>query len=182
MTWNAFKGKLVHEGVEYGSKGVEFEKLIELPRRVQVPLQVAVGGVDAPLARLERAGWRVLDGPTATATPEDYRRLIAGSRGEVSVAKNVYAALRSGWFSCRSACYLAAGRPVVVQDTGFSHLLPVGEGILTFTSADEAAERLCEAEAHHARHAQAAHAAAAECFGAAAVLRRLLEEALDGAG
>ena len=147
MTWNAFKGKLVYQGVEYKSKGSEFEKIIDLPRRVELPLQVAVGGANAPLERLARHGWSVVDGPEATLTPERYRDFIAGSRGELSTAKHVYVATRSGWFSCRSACYLAAGRPVVVQDTGFSSVIPAADGLLPFNTLDEAAESLREVEA-----------------------------------
>ena len=153
MTWNAFKGKLVYQGVEYKSKGSEFEKIIDLPRRVKLPLQVAVGGVNAPLERLARHGWSVVEGPEATLTPERYRDFIAGSRGELSTAKHVYVATRSGWFSCRSACYLAAGRPVVVQDTGFSSVIPAADGLLPFNSLDEAAEALRKVEADYERHA-----------------------------
>ena len=178
MTWNAFKGKLVYQGVEYKSKGSEFEKIIDLPRRVELPLQVAVGGVNAPLERLARHGWSVVDGPEATLTPERYRDFIAGSRGELSTAKHVYVATRSGWFSCRSACYLAAGRPVVVQDTGFSSVIPAADGLLPFDSLDEAAESLREVEADYERHAAGARALAAEWFDSGKVLQRLIEDAV----
>ena len=87
---------------------------------------------------LHRNDWDVIDGPSATLTPDSYRDFINQSRGEISTAKNVYTALHTGWFSCRSACYLAAGKPVVVQDTGFSNILSCGEGLLTFSSLDEA--------------------------------------------
>src|SRR5262249_20746284 len=111
MTWSTYKGPLVYRGTEYTSKDTEFEKLVSLPQRVSVPLSVGVGGSRAPLERLARAGWRVLDGPNVTLTPAQYQHFIGGSRGEVSPAKHVYVAMRTGWFSCRSACYLAAGRP-----------------------------------------------------------------------
>ncbi len=179
MTWNAFKGKLVHQGVEYRSKGSEFEKLIELPRRTEARLRVAVGGVDAPLERLASRGWQVVDGPDATLTPRQYQEFIAGSRGELSPAKHVYVATRSGWFSCRSACYLAAGRPVVVQDTGFTSALPVGAGILPFTTVEEAVTAIHEIEARYGRHAEAARTIAEGCFDSDKVLTRLIDEALD---
>ncbi len=178
MTWNAFKGKLIYKGVEYASKGAEFEKLIDLPRQVGVPLKVAVGGVNAPLERLAAAGWQVVDGPEATVTPAKYQDFILGSRGEISPAKHVYVAMRTGWFSCRSACYLAAGRPVVVQDTGFSSLIPCGKGILAFNSAEEAADALRKVESDYAFHAKAALAAAREYFDSSRVLGKMIEDAL----
>ena len=179
MTWNAFKGKLVYQGVEYKSKGSEFEKIIELPRRLKLPLEIAVGGVDAPLERLARHGWSVLQGPEATLTPERYRDFIAGSRGELSTAKHIYVATRSGWFSCRSACYLAAGRPVVVQDTGFSRVIPAADGLVPFTSLEEAGEALRKVEADYDRHARGARVVAAECFDSRKVLRRLIDDAVQ---
>jgi hypothetical protein len=182
MTWNAFKGKLVYQGVEYTSKGSEFEKLLALPQHVNVPVKVAVGGVQAPLQRLAQAGWQVLDGPSMSITPAQYQEFIAESRGELSPAKHVYVALRSGWFSCRSACYLAAGRPVVVQDTGFAAALPVGEGILAFSTLPEAIAAIQEVEGNYVRHAQAASAIASEYFDADKVLTALIEAVFSSHG
>jgi hypothetical protein len=179
MTWNAFKGKLVYRGVEYKSKGNEFEKLIELPRHVRAPLKVALGGVSAPLKRLARHGWDVLDGPGATLTPADYQAFVARSRGEFSIAKHVYVAMRTGWFSYRSACYLAAGRPVVVQDTGFSKIIPTGEGLLVFTTMEEAVDAILQVEADYERHANAARALAESHFDSGKVLSQLVEEAMN---
>jgi hypothetical protein len=178
-TWNAFKGKLRYEGMEYGSKDSEFEKIIGLPSRVAMPLKVAVGGVQAPLERLARAGWEVVDAPSVSLTPEDYQAFIEASRAELSPAKHVYVALRSGWFSCRSACYLAAGRPVVVQDTGFAAVLPAGEGIVPFSTMTEAIEAVQAVERSYARHADAARAIAREHFDADRVLASLIEQAID---
>jgi hypothetical protein len=177
MTWNAFKGKLVYKGIEYESKGREFEKLIGLPHRVRYPLKVAVGGVHAPLERLASHGWEILDGPRVTLTPIQYQDFIAGSRGEFSIAKHVYVAMRTGWFSYRSACYLASGRPVVVQDTGFPEIFPTGEGLLSFSSLEEAAAALEKVEADYDRHAKAARAIAEEYFESDRVLTQLIEDA-----
>jgi hypothetical protein len=177
MTWNAFKGKLVYKGIEYKSKGSEFEKMIDLPRHVRVPLKVAIGGVDAPLERVASRGWEVVDGPGATLTPARYLEFIAGSRGEFSIAKHVYVAMRTGWFSYRSACYLAAGRPVVVQDTGFSRILPAGEGLLTFTTPEEAAAAIVAVEEDYPRHAETARTLAEEYCDSGRVLTRLIEDA-----
>jgi hypothetical protein len=176
MTWNAFKGKLVYGGVEYGSKGVEFEKIMDLPQRVRPRLSVAVGGVNAPVDRLASRGWEVVDGPEATVTPARYQQFIQESRGEISTAKNVYVALRTGWFSCRSACYLAAGRPVVVQDTGFRSILPCGAGLLTFETLEEAEASLELIEADYEGQSLAALAVAREHFDCGRVLGKLVQD------
>jgi len=177
MTWNVFKGKLEYGGVEYRGKAEEFAKIAELPRCVDRRFRLAVGGTEAPLAALSAQGWTVEDGPSATLTPEDYQNYVAASRGEVSIAKNVYVAMRTGWFSTRSACYLAAARPVVVQDTGFSHLLPTGRGLHAFSTGAEAAAAIEAVEANHAAEMQAARDVALAHFDGQAVLTRLIEDA-----
>ena len=179
MTWNVFKGKLEYGGVEYHGKAKEFGRIASLPRRFPRLFRIAVGGTEAPLAELAAQGWTAEDGPSATLTPGDYQDYIARSRGEVSVAKNVYVALRTGWFSCRSACYLAASRPVVVQDTGFSHILPTGRGLHAFSSADEAAEAIAAVEANYETEMQAAREIAVAHFDARDVLTRLIEDAFS---
>ncbi|MBP5975388.1 glycosyltransferase family 1 protein [Brasilonema sp. CT11] len=176
MTWNAFKGKLLYKGVEYKSKGSEFEKVLSLPQHTNVPLKVAVGGVNAPLTRLANAGWNVVDGPTVTLTPESYQKFIANSRGELSSAKHVYVAMSSGWFSCRSACYLAGARPVVVQDTGFTEVFPVGEGLLTFTTQEEAIAAIHRVKANYTLHVKAARDIAYEYFDSEKVLTSFIEK------
>jgi len=176
MTWNAFKGKLVYRGVEYGSKGAEFDRLVNLPAMVNVPLKVAVGGVEAPLGRLLQAGWQVADGPETTITPAAYRDFIMSSRGEISPAKQVYVELRTGWFSCRSACYLASGRPVVVQDTGFTRIIASREGIIAFDTAEEAALGLLKVESEYEKHSAAAFEAANQYFDSSKVLQKLIED------
>ncbi|HBZ53983.1 MAG TPA: hypothetical protein DEO88_01145, partial [Syntrophobacteraceae bacterium] len=178
MTWNAFKGKLFYQGVEYKSKGSEFEKLMDLPRRLKTSLKVAVGGIKAPLDRLADNGWQVVDGPETSLTPWQYQDFIAQSRGEISSAKHVYVALRSGWFSCRSACYLGAGRPVVVQDTGFSRIIPVGQGILAFSSGEEARAAIEAVESDYPRHSRKALELANELFSSRKVLSRMVEDIL----
>src|SRR5579862_878667 len=170
MTWNVFKGKLEYGGIEYRGKAEEFAKIVELPRRVDCRFRLAIGGTEAPFAALSAQGWTVADGPSATLTPESYQDYVAASRGEVSVAKNVYVAMRTGWFSTRSACYLAASRPVVVQDTGFTHLLPTGRGLHAFSTGDEAAAAIEAVEADHAAEMRAARDIALAHFDAKHVL------------
>lgn len=176
MTWNAFKGKLVYQGIEYASKGAEFAKLMDLPRHLQTPLKVAVGGVKAPLELLAENGWEVVDGPAQTLTPNSYQEFIGQSRGEISPAKHVYVAMRTGWFSCRSACYLASGRPVVVQDTGFRSVYPCGEGLLAFSTPEEAVAGILDAERDYEHHAKASRAIAEEYFDSGKVLRKMIQD------
>lgn len=177
MTWNVFKGPLEYGGVEYRGKAGEFAKIAGLPRRLGRPFRVAVGGTEAPLAELAAQGWAAEDGPGATLTPANYQDYLAGSRGEVSIAKHVYVALRTGWFSTRSACYLAASRPVVVQDTGFSNVLPTGRGLRTFNNEDEAVAAIAAVEGNYAAETQAAREIAVAHFDARQVLSRLIDDA-----
>jgi hypothetical protein len=181
MTWNVFRGKLEYSGAEYHGKAAEFDKIIGLPRQVGLPFRLALGGSEAPTAQLAAEGWVVQGGPAVTLMPHDYRDYIAASRGEISVAKNVYVALRTGWFSCRSACYLAAARPVVVQDTGFSRLIPTGCGLHAFTNAEQAAEAICAIERDYRREARLARELARTHFDSQRILTRFIDDA-SGSG
>ncbi len=179
MTWNDFKGKLYYQGQEYKSKGAEFEKIIRLPQHLKYPLKVAVGGKEAPLERLAEYGWNVVDGPTISLTPNRYQNFLAESKGEISTAKHVYVAMRTGWFSERSVCYLAAGRPVVTQETGFSKVLPSGKGLLSFTTMEEATDAIHEVEANYDRHSKAARNIAEDYFDSRKVLLHLIGCAMN---
>ncbi|GJL55960.1 MAG: hypothetical protein NPIRA02_30920 [Nitrospirales bacterium] len=181
MTWNPFKGKLIYNDIEYEGKGAEFEKVFELPQRTGIPFTVAVGGGNAPTERLQKHGWHVVEGERVSLTPNAYQEFIAASPGEFSPAKHVYVAMRSGWFSSRSACYLAAGRPVVTQDTAFSSVLPVGKGLLSYTNLEEAVQAIREVNADYSRHAKAARVIAEEHFDSDKVLSQLLEKACSSA-
>ncbi len=110
MSWKTDVSPPVINGVRYGGKDLEFTRFLELPRRARAPLELAIAGA-APLDRLREHGWLVVSAPERSATMQSYRTYLAGSRGEWSVGKNIYVALRSGWFSCRSAMYLALGKP-----------------------------------------------------------------------
>ena len=174
MTWDNYTQPIVADGREYGSKEPEFRKIEGLPRIVSAPLEVAVGGIGPPVDRWRDSGWSVIDSGSISATVEDYSEYIVRSRGEFSVAKNVYAATRSGWFSCRSACYLAAGRPVIVQETGWSDLIPSGEGLMAFGDLEEAASCIRAVEEEYERHSSAARRVAGSHFDATVVLGDLL--------
>jgi hypothetical protein len=165
----------------YWSKDREFEKLISLPSQLPRPVELALACRDqAVLERLRGFGWLVRDALALTKGIEPYRDYILASRGEFTVAKDQNVRLRSGWFSDRSACYLAAGKPVVTQDTGFGSHLPTGEGLFAFRTADDVLAAVEEIERDYDRHAEAALEIARQHFAAEAVLRRLLDEA--GAG
>jgi glycosyltransferase involved in cell wall biosynthesis len=176
LTWNNFRKPIAYRGAVYGSKELEFPKVEQLPGRLpDVSLELAVGGTDPPRQRWQELGWRVRESQGVSDTLDRYREYIQQSRAEFSVAKNVYTATRSGWFSCRSVCYLAAGRPVVVQDTGFSELLPTGEGLLAFSDLEEAVAAIQEVEADYARHQRAAWHVARESFDSSRVLTEILQ-------
>ena len=164
-------------GVWYGQKAEEFTRIIELPRRIAVPLEIclAIHPDEPDRARLEENGWRLTSPRRHCATPDTYRDYITGARGEFTVVKHGYAAGRTGWFSDRSACYLAAGRPVIVQDTGIGACLPTGTGLLTFSDLDSAVAALDQAEQNYAAHAAAAAALAREHLDSDRVLTRLAQ-------
>jgi hypothetical protein len=174
MTWKNFQETIQHNGVTYGTKEMEFGNVEQLPARVKAKLEIAVGGDSAPRERWRSLRWNVVESQNISRTAEEYRHYIQSSRGEFSVAKNVYAATRCGWFSCRSVCYLAAGLPVVVQDTGFSEFIPTGEGLFAFSNLDEAASGIEAVEKDYARHQRAARELARTKFASDVVLGDLL--------
>ena len=124
---------------------------------------------------LEQYGWELVDPLAVAADPAAYQDYVAGSKAELMVAKGMYVETRSGWFSDRSACYLASGKPVVAQDTGLEALYPLGAGLLAFSTLDEAAAAVDAVAADYKRHALAARKVAEECFDSDKVLGRLLE-------
>jgi hypothetical protein len=177
MSWKIEPSPPIIAGHIYGGKDVEFERFMALPSHTPERLEVAIAGV-APRARIEAAGWHVVDAQSVSRTTADYRDYVLRSRGELSIAKNAYVAPRSGWFSTRSAAYLAAGRPVILQDTGFSAHLPVGPGLHAFTTLAEATEALAAIRADYGAACRHAREVAAECFRAETVCERLIAEAL----
>lgn len=176
-SWESAEGGRVVDGVEYGGKGPEFERFIDLPASSAAPLELALAG-RAPAERLRAHGWLMRDGYEVSRDPWVYRDYLGASLGEWSVAKNAYVASRSGWFSCRTACYLALGVPAVVQDTGFSRVLTTGEGLFAFSTLEEAEAGIEAIVSDPERHGDAARELVREYFDSDKVLRRLLEEAL----
>lgn len=169
------KGPVVN-GVAYTGKSSEFERYIDLPSHSPLPLELALSG-SAPVERLQESGWIVRDGYEVSHNPWVYRDYLAHSFGEWSIAKNAYVASQSGWFSCRTASYLALGVPVILQDTGFSKTIPTGEGLLTFTTTAQAAEAIEKLKTNPQRHAKAAREIAQAYFDSDKVLTNLIEKA-----
>jgi hypothetical protein len=175
MNWQSHK-PLECAGTTYGQKDAEFPKFIALPGRVDVPMEVAVSG-SVPADQLRRCGWQVTRAQAATITYDSFGQYIARSMGEFSVCKNVFVATDSGWFSDRSAAYLAAGRPVVMQETGFSRHLPCGAGLFAVNTLDEAVDAINAIRADYAHHAAAGRDIARAYLDASVVLPRLLRDA-----
>ena len=160
------------------SKHSEFLKLLDLPRRTSETLELALSSIDDDTRELLRAhGWQLADALALSRDPATYRGYLIASRAELTVAKDQNVRLSSGWFSDRSACYLAAGRPVVTQDTGFRRHLPTGIGLYTFRSADEALGALESIAADYPGNRRAAREIAHDCFDARTVVRSLLDRA-----
>lgn len=176
--WRSY-GSVDWNGVTYGQKAHAIRRLLDLPRRTRQRLMPALAihpGEEADIQALDENGWELADPARVAATPDDYRRFVSGSKGELGFAKAGYVDSGSGWFSDRSACYLAAGRPVVAHDTGFSEHLPVGDGLLAFDTAAEAAAAIDETCADYGRHRRAARAIAEAHFDSDVVLTKLLAE------
>jgi hypothetical protein len=180
-TWRSPLGTLTHGGVAFGGKHHQWRHLIDLPRRsceqFEIALQIHPGD-DADRAALEANGWLLTDPLAAAGDPGAFRSYIQGSAAEFSVGHPVYVDTASGWVSDRTVRYLACGRPALVQETGIAGRYPVGEGLLTFRTLDEAlvgAERIA---ADYEAHSTAARALAEQHFDSDLVLQRFLEAAL----
>jgi hypothetical protein len=175
-SWEPSEKGPVVDGVHHTGKSREFARFIDLPARSRLPLELALSG-PVPVDRLRSHGWRLVDPYPVSRSPWAYRHYLAMSLGEWSVAKHAYVASRSGWFSCRSACYLTLGVPVIVQDTGFGRAVPVGRGVLPFSTSDEAIDAIERLAADPAGHAAAARTLAREFFDSDRVLTRVIEQA-----
>jgi hypothetical protein len=176
-TWRGPFGPIVYRGHVYGLRVHEFRRFLELPRRTRATFRMALEldcAETADLARLAEHGWGLVDPRSVAADPIAYREFIQGSAAELGVAKSLYVETRGGWFSDRSACYLASGKPVVAQDTGFGETLPAGAGLLAFTTLDEAEAATEGVLGDYRRHARAARRLAEEHLAAGRVIGRLL--------
>ncbi len=178
-SWRGAYGPLEHDGRTYGLRVHEFRRFAPLPTISDAPFELALAidpSETKDLTLLRVNGWTLADPRVVAGDPCAYRTYVGRSRGEFMVAKNIYVDTRSGWFSDRTMCYLASGRPAIVQDTGFTHRYPSDEGLVAFSSLDEAAEAVERVEHDYARHAQAARRVAREHFAGAGVARRLVQK------
>lgn len=177
-SWRGSFGPIEHEGRSFGLKVHEFRKFIELPERISQRVEVALDIHPADsqdLEALKRHGWRILDPCKVVPDPDAYRRFVQHSGGEFSVAQGIYVETGSGWFSDRTVRYLASGKPVLIQDTGFSRVLPTDEGLLVFQSFEDAVARANDLASDYESHRRAARRMAEEFFDSDRVLSRLLE-------
>lgn len=175
--WRGY-GSVDHDGVQYGQRAHSLREFFALPRLTDASLQPALAihpDEKKDVAALAENGWRLLDPAQVADTPARYRAFIQGSRAELGVAKSGYVLSRCGWFSDRSACYLASGRPVIAQETGFSRFLPTGEGLFAFRTSDDVLAGIEELKRDYARQAEAARSLAEEYLDSDRVLAALLE-------
>jgi hypothetical protein len=180
-SWRGPYGPIEYQGETYGLRVHEFRGMTELAGEVDPDLAIALD-IDAEdqadADSLREAGWHLLDPFAVAGDPVTYRAFIQGSEAELSIAKNVYVASRCGWFSDRSACYLASGRPVVAQGTGYAENLPTGSGLISFSTLEEAVAGIEEVCGDWSKHSKAARDIAGEYFDA----NRVLGVMLDAAG
>lgn len=175
MNWQSYEQR-EYKGVVYGHKDMSFREFMTLPCATHVPLELAVSGKNTPTAELIEAGWRVRDAHAVTRSFDSFVAYIHASAGEFSLCKHGYVATNSGWFSDRGAAYLASGRPVVMQDTGFGMHLPCGRGLFAVRTVEEAAAALDTIAGDYARHMKWARHIAVEFLDARRVLGTFLGE------
>ncbi len=176
--WRGY-GAITADGILYGQKAHSLRQFIATPTMTHEAFLLALAihpDEERELSALARYGWRLLDPAICADTPARYQAFIAGSKGEFGIAKSGYVAARCGWFSDRSVCYLASGRPVIAQETGFSAFLPTGEGLFAFATQDELLACIATLNCDYARHSRAARSIARDYFDARIVLARLLAQ------
>jgi hypothetical protein len=178
MNWVSYKD-CEYKGETWGQKDVEFMKFIDLPQKTTQKFEIAMGmgpGMKRPTDLLQQKGWQIIEPSEHLPDPWKYRDYLRGSKGEWSVAKEGYVKSRSGWFSCRSACYLALGRPCVLQDTGWSAHYPTGNGLFAFCTMEEAIAGINRINADYVTHSRAARQLAERMFDARKVLGQMLAQ------
>jgi hypothetical protein len=175
MNWQSHEW-IEFNGTRYGQKDVEFVKFMDLPSRVSAPLELAVAGKHFQTRPLTEAGWRIRHAHEVTRSIDSFKDYIYASKGEFSVCKHACVAMNTGWFSDRSAAYLASGRPVIMQETGFSSHLPCGRGLFAVHTVEEAATAINQVNADYKRHSKWARDIAIEYLDTRKVLGRFLQE------
>lgn len=177
-SWRGPFGTINFDGTTYGPKAHEFRKFIDLPRKTGRKFGLALDIHPADWKdrqSLANAGWEVVS-PELTATPDAFRDYVQSSSAEFSVAQPIYVGTNTGWFSDRSAAYLASGKPTLIQDTGFSRNLPTGDGLVAFTNLEEAIAGAEEIASNYAHHCRVARDLAQEYFDSDKILDKLLSQ------
>lgn len=178
-SWRGSYGPVTYNGKTYGLKVHEFRKFLSLPSRTRRPFEIALEIHPAEqhdLRALNRHRWRIANPRFVACDPFAFRQYVQNSFAEFSAAQGVYVEMQSGWVSDRTVRYLASGKPALVQDTGLGHNYPVGQGLVTFRTLDEAIAGVERIESDIVAHSRAARALAQEYFDSDKVLTRLLEQ------
>jgi hypothetical protein len=173
VNWSAY-GAREHEGKKYGQKDQEFPPFMDLPRRIGRRMVMCVGAPEPIKQQLREGGWELADAMAISRTPWTYQQFLRDSHAEFCVAKHGYVVTNSGWFSDRTSAYLASGRPAVVQDTGFSEVLPTGKGLIGWRDPAEVPDALARIQSDYAAHCAAARQIAEDHFDAKRVLTKML--------
>lgn len=175
MNWSV-RSEMIYKKEKWGQKDIEFEKIINLPELLpNINFEILITGITEQLkSNIKNHGWKVSDPLQKITTADSYQDFIASSVGEFSVAKETYVKSNSGWFSCRSACYLASGKPVVTQETGWSNYIPAGLGLFAFQDIQTATTALIEVTSDIERHSKAAKEIAREYFDSTKILNALI--------
>jgi hypothetical protein len=176
IRWQGLR-EVSFRGTAYGQRDKEFLKYIDLPRTQAQKFCLAMMGTKPET--LTAHGWEIVPGEVISKTPQSYREFIQNSRAEFSIPKHGYVQTRGGWFSDRSVCYLASGRPVLIEDTGLADWLPIGEGVVLFRNVDEAARAINEINGSYEKHSRAARRIAETVFAANVVLPKFIETAME---
>lgn len=177
-SWRGPYDAVEYNGRRYGLRVHEFRKYLELPRLTEIPFELALDidpSDSADLLQIDKNSWRLISPADVAAYPWTYQEYVQNSWAEFSVAKEMYVQSHSGWISDRSICYLASGRPVLVQDTSLRDSFPVGSGLLVFSTLEEAAAGVQQLSANYVAHARAARDVVCEFFDSDKVIRRLLD-------
>lgn len=178
MQWDSYAGR-EYQNVRFGMKAESFDPYMALPKQTDAKLELAIGSAKAPRQELEKHGWIVRDPLEISRNPWTYQNYIQSSKAEFSVAKHGYVISNSGWFSERSACYLASGRPVIVQETGCSEWLKARGGVITYSTNQEALAGIEEVNENYTIHCDAARSLAEEYFDSDKVLSNLIDEVFN---
>jgi hypothetical protein len=172
MQWDSYRTLKYDERI-FGMKSASFDEYVDLPAMSGEKFELAIGSANAPRDFLQNKGWKIINPLVPTRTPWTYQKYIQNSKAEWTIAKQGYAASKSGWFSERSAAYLASARPVLTEETGFSRFIESGAGLLSFSTKEEALAGIEQINSDYEKHCKIAPEIAASYFSYGKVLSKL---------